>query len=356
MASMASRSMPHPTSPSPDMMRQIQFDRFGPPDVLRLEEAQASQPKPGEVRIAVHAVGINRADVAQRQGTYPAPAEASKILGLEVSGVVDALGEGVASPRVGEHVCALTPGGGYAEKVCVRAAHCLPHPHGLDHVQAAALPEAAMTVWSNVFQMGRLSDGESVLVHGGSSGIGAFTIALARAFNHRVLATVGSERKREAVESWGAEGINYEQTDFVERVLALTGNAGVDVVLDMVGGDYVGRNLDCLAMDGRILQIAFQRGADVPIRLFDLMRKRAVLTGSLLRSRSDQSKSEIASELREKVWPLFRSGRLPPPVIDSVYSMDDVARAHMRMESSQHIGKLILVWDRRLANGYAITP
>lgn len=333
-------------------MRQIQFDRFGPPDVLRCAQAPVPQPQPGEVRIRVHAVGVNRADVAQRQGTYPAPPQASTVLGLEVSGVVDAVGEGVVSPMPGAPVCALTPGGGYAEQVCVPAAHCLPLPHGLNHVQAAALPEAAMTVWSNLFQAGRLSAGESVLVHGGSSGIGAFTIALARAFDHRVMATVGNEKKREAVERWGAEGINYTRVDFVERVLALTGNKGVDVVLDMVGGAYVTRNLDCLAMDGRILQIAFQGGPDASIRLFDLMRKRAVLTGSLLRSRCDESKAQMAAELLNTVWPLFESGRLPAPVIDSVHTMDDVAHAHSRMESSQHIGKLVLVWDRELADGF----
>lgn len=341
---------------SPEMMKQVQFDRFGPPDVLRMEQAETPQPKPGEVRIRVHAAGVNHADLAQRQGTYPAPPGASRVLGLEVSGVVDSLGEGVTSHGVGERVCALTPGGGYAEQVCVPAAHCLPLPQGLSFVQAAALPEAAMTVWSNVFQMGRLARGESLLVHGGTSGIGAFAIALARAFDHRVFATVGSERKREAVESWGAEGINYERADFSERVLALTGNMGVDVVLDIVGGPYVARNLDCLAMDGRILQIAFLGGPEAPLRLFELMRKRAVLTGSLLRSRSDRSKAEIAAGLKSRVWPLFNSGRLPAPVIDSVHPMEDVARAHTRMESSHHIGKLILVWDRELANGHPTAP
>lgn len=326
-------------------MRQIHFDAFGPPEVLHLVEAPLPVPGPGEVRIRVCASGINRADVAQREGSYRPPADASAVLGLEVSGVVDQVGEGVDWPAAGAEVCALTPGGGYAEFVCVPASHCLPIPQGLSLRDAAALPEAAMTVWSNLAEPGRLRSGESLLVHGGTSGIGAFAIAWARACGHTVLATVGSQEKLRHVQRWGALGIPYRECDFVAAVAQLTAGRGVDVVLDMVGGDYVNRNLRCLAPDGRIVQLAFQDGALAQIDLWELVRRRAVLTGSLLRPRSVAEKAAIVRALRDQVWPLYAQGRLAPPVIDSVHAPHEAARAHARMGSSAHVGKMLLLWS-----------
>ena len=330
--------------PSPATMRQIHFDHFGAPDVLRLVEAPIPQPAAGQVRIRVHAAGVNRADLAQREGSYAPPPGASPVLGLEVSGTVDALGEGVDVGWMNREVCSLTAGGGYAEWVCVPAGHCMPLPPGFDRIQAAAFPEAAMTVWSNVMTLATLSSGESLLVHGGTSGVGAFAIALARALGHTVYATAGGPDKCRALTAWGACAINYREQDFAAEVLARSGGRGVDVVLDMVGGDYVNRNLSCLATGGRLVQIAFLEGGIASVDLFQLMRKRAVLTGSLLRPRSDAQKAAIVADLVREVFPLVSAGRLSPPVIDSVYAMEAAPEAHARMASSRHIGKLVLTW------------
>lgn len=326
-------------------MKQVTFSQFGPPQVMGVTQAPLPQPRAGEVRIRVAAAGINRADVAQRQGTYAAPPGASPILGLEVSGHIDALGAGPHTLAEGDAVCALTAGGGYAEYVCVPAAHCLPIPRGLSVIEAAALPEAAMTVWSNLFGPRHLREGETLLVHGGTSGIGSFAILLARALGHPTIATVGNAEKLRCVHGWGAQGINYREVDFVDEVQRLTQGRGVDVVLDMVGHDYVNRNLRCLAMDGRIVQIAFQKGARANVDLMELLRRRAVLTGSLLRPRSDHDKASIVAELKTRVWPLFASGCLPAPPIDTVFPMAHVGEAHERMEASLHIGKMLLVWS-----------
>ncbi len=325
-------------------MRQVHFDRFGGPEVLQMAEAPVPAPAAGEVRIRVAAAGVNRADLAQREGSYQPPPGASPVLGLEVSGTVDALGAGVDAGWLGREVCALTPGGGYAEWVCVPAPHCMALPPGFSLVEAAAFPEAAMTVWSNVFGLAALAPGESLLVHGGTSGVGACAIALARALGHTVYATAGNADKCRVLRDWGAQAIDYREEDFVERVAALSDGRGVDVVLDMVGGDYVNRNLACLAMDGRVVQIAFLAGGQASVDLFALMRRRARLTGSLLRPRSDADKAAIVAALVERVFPLIAAGRLPPPVIDSVYPMASVADAHVRMASSRHIGKLVLTW------------
>jgi NADPH2:quinone reductase len=326
-------------------MRQVCFDHFGGPEVLHMAEVARPEPATGEVRIRVAAAGINRADLAQREGSYAPPPGASTVLGLEVSGTVDAVGAGVPADWLGRRVCSLTAGGGYAEWVCVPAALCMALPPGFDLVQAAAFPEAAMTVWSNVFQLGRLAKGESLLVHGGTSGVGAFAIALARALGHEVFATAGGERKCEVVRAWGATAIDHRSQDFAERVLAGTGGRGVDVVLDMVGGGYLARNVSCLAMDGRVVQIAFLQGARAELDLMQLMRRRAVLTGSLLRPRADTEKAAIVRELVAQVFPLIASGRLAPPVIDSVLAMTDAHQAHARMATSAHIGKLVLAWE-----------
>lgn len=328
----------------PEFMRQIHFDRFGAPEVLRLVEAPVPEPAAGQVRVHVAAAGVNRADLAQREGSYAPPPGASPVLGLEVSGTVDAVGPGVANNWIGREVCSLTAGGGYAEWVCVPAAHCMPLPPGLGLIEAAAFPEAAMTVWSNVMELGALVPGQSLLVHGGTSGIGAFTVALARALGHTVLATAGGAGKCRVLDGWGARAINYLEQDFAARVLDLTGGRGVDVILDMVGGDYVNRNLACLATGGRVVQIAFLGGGQAPVDLFLLMRKRAVLTGSLLRPRSDADKAAIVATLLREVFPLFATGRLSAPVIDAVFAMEAAALAHARMASSRHIGKLVLTW------------
>jgi NADPH2:quinone reductase len=331
-----------------DAMRQVCFERFGGPEVLHIAEVPRPDPAAGELRIRVTAAGVNRADLAQREGSYAPPPGASQVLGLEVSGTVDAVGSGVSTSWIGQSVCSLTAGGGYAEWVCVPATLCMAPPSGFDLLEAAAFPEVAMTVWSNVFELGRLRPGESLLVHGGTSGIGAFAIALARALGHQVLATAGDAIKCEAVRGWGAIAINHRSQDFVQEVLAQTNGRGVDVVLDMVGGSYVARNLSCLAMDGRVVQIAFLEGARAELDLMQLMRRRAVLTGSLLRPRSDDEKAAIVRALEEHVFPLIANRQLSRPVIDSVYPMEAAHAAHARMATSAHIGKLVLTWDSSL--------
>ncbi|WP_341211707.1 NAD(P)H-quinone oxidoreductase [uncultured Limimaricola sp.] len=320
-------------------MRAVEISRPGGPEVLAMTTRPRPKPKPGEVVIDVAFAGVNRPDALQRAGAYAPPSDASDLPGLEVSGHVAALGAGVTGWSVGDAVCALTPGGGYAQAVATPAAHCLPVPRGMGLKEAACLPETYFTVWSNVFMRGALREGERFLVHGGSSGIGTTAIQLARSFGTRVFATAGSAEKCAACESLGAErAINYREADFVE---VLRAEGGADLILDMVGGDYVARNIKALADDGRLVQIAFLQGAKVELNLAPLMMRRLTLTGSTLRPQSVAAKAAIAAELRDHVWPLLDAGRIAP-VMDSTYPLAEAAAAHARMESSAHIGKIVL--------------
>jgi putative PIG3 family NAD(P)H quinone oxidoreductase len=291
----------------------------------------------------VAAAGVNRPDVMQRRGRYPPPPGASDLPGLEVAGLVEGVGHGDVVWRAGDTVCALVSGGGYAEYCTAPAAQCLAVPRGLSVVQAAAIPEAFFTVWTNVFERGRLQPGESILIHGGASGIGTTAVQLARAFGARVFATAGSAEKCAAVERLGAErAINYRDADFVGVVKDATGGRGVDVVLDMVGGEYVARNLAVLAFEGRLVQIAVMGGATAEIPLPAIMQRRLTLTGSLLRPRSVTEKGAIAAALARHVWPLLESGQIAP-VIDRTFPLRDAAAAHRYMESGVHVGKIVLV-------------
>jgi putative PIG3 family NAD(P)H quinone oxidoreductase len=315
---------------------------FGGPEVLELRKGAVPEASAGEVLIEVRAAGVNRPDIAQRSGKYPPPPGASPILGLEVAGIIAAVGAGVDPTRLGERVCALVPGGGYAEYCRAPASHCLPIPTGLDFEEAAAIPETFFTVWSNVFDRGRLRAGETFLVHGGTSGIGVTAIQLARAFGANVLTTAGSEEKcRRAVELGAHLAIRYRDQDFVAETARWTHGKGVDLILDMIGGPYFEKNLECLAVEGRLVQISTMQGAEVSLKLPKIMTKRITLTGSTLRPRSIAEKAEIAANLKEKVWPLFASGKIRV-VLDRVYPFTKAADAHRRMESSEHIGKLVL--------------
>ncbi len=299
-------------------------------------------PGAGEVLIEVAAAGVNRPDVVQRQGFYAPPPGAPDTPGLEVAGTIVQLGAGVTGWSPGDKVCALVAGGGYAQYCVAPAVQCLPVPPGMDMIAAAAIPETFFTVWTNLFDGGRLQAGESLLVHGGSSGIGTTAIQIAKAFGARVFATAGSDGKCAVCTQLGAErAINYRNEDFVSVIKELTGGAGVNVILDMVGGAYVERNISSLAMGGRLVNIAFLEGSKVTLNLMPVMLKRLILTGSTLRPRSIAEKSLIANALREKVWPLLAAGKIQP-VIDSTYALEDAAAAHARMESSAHIGKLVL--------------
>ncbi|GMG88521.1 NAD(P)H-quinone oxidoreductase [Biformimicrobium ophioploci] len=323
-------------------MRYIDCPEPGAAENMQVAEGRKPEAGRGEVLIRVAAAGVNRPDIVQRQGFYPPPPGASRIMGLEVAGKIEALGEGVTGWQVGDQVCALTNGGGYAEYAAAPAAQCLPVPAGLGLVEAAALPETLFTVWSNVFDRAGLLSGETLLVHGGSSGIGTAAIQLASAMGARVYATAGSAEKCAACESLGASrAINYREEDFVEVILEETGLAGVDVILDMVGGDYVERSINVAAQDGRIVNIAFLQGAKVELNLMPLMLKRLTLTGSTLRARSPEVKAEIARALRTNVWPLIEAGQLRPQVYCS-FPLEEVAEAHRLMETSQHIGKIVL--------------
>ncbi len=309
-----------------------------------LKPTQRVMPTPSvnQVLIKVVAAGVNRPDVMQRRGLYPPLPGASDIPGLEVAGIIQALGDNVSHLRQGDSVCALVTGGGYAEYCLASAAHCLPIPEKLSFIQAAALPETFFTVWSNVFDRAHLQAGETLLVHGGSSGIGTTAIQLAKAFSAKVIVTAGSKEKCEFCLQLGADAaINYKEQDFVEAVKQLTDNKGVDIILDMIGGDYVPRNLACMADEARLVQIALQRGIKTEISLLPVMLKRLTLTGSTLRTRDDAFKAAIAVELSKKVWPLLMSGQIKP-VIDSTFALSDAAKAHQLMESSQHLGKIIL--------------
>ena len=326
----------------PELMTAIEITEPGGPEKLRPTQRPVPQPAPGEVLIQVAAAGVNRPDCLQRQGGYPPPPGASDIPGLEVAGTIVALGEGVDVWRIGDPVCALLTGGGYAEYCLAPAPHCLPIPAGLSVQQAAALPETFFTVWSNVFDRARLQPGEILLVHGGASGIGTTAIQLAKALGSRVFTTVGGGEKVQPCLDLGAERvIDYREEDFVQVVKDATRNRGVDVILDMVGGDYVQRNLSALAVEGRLVFIAFLRGAKMELNLAPVMMKRLTITGSTLRARPVAHKAPIAKALREIVWPLLENGAIRP-LIDRVFPLTEATAAHTLMESNRHIGKLLL--------------
>jgi NADPH2:quinone reductase len=326
----------------PKTMRAVEITQPGGPEVLKLGTRSVPQPKAGEVLIKVEAAGVNRPDTMQRTGHYPVPPGASDIPGLELAGSIVALGEGVKEWRVGDMVTALVQGGGYAEYCTAPAPQCLPIPKGMTPVEAASLPETFFTVWSNVFDRAGLKPGESFLVQGGSSGIGVAAIQMAKAFGHRVFATAGSAEKCEACVKLGADrAINYKTEDFVEVVKQATGGKGVNVILDMVGGEYVERELKCLADDGRIAVIAFLGGTKATINLSEILRRRLTISGSGLRPRPVEFKGAIARNLREKVWPLIESGKIKA-VIHKTFPLAEAAKAHELMESSQHIGKIVL--------------
>lgn len=326
----------------PNRMTGIEIAAPGGPEALRPASLAVPQPGPGEVLIRVEAAGVNRPDVLQRKGGYPPPPGASPLPGLEVAGTIVAAGADAGALEPGQKVCALLAGGGYAEYCVAPAPQVLPVPDGLDMVQAAAIPETFFTVWTNVFQRGRLRAGEDFLVHGGSSGIGTTAIQLGRAFGARVLATAGSAGKCEACTTLGAaRAINYRTEDFVTVAKEMTGGRGVDLVLDMVGGDYVPRNLEALAVEGRHVSIAFLQGATVTLDLRPVMVKRLTMTGSTLRPRTPAQKGEIARELRQQVWPLLEAGTVRP-VIHATFPLAEAAKAHALMESSAHVGKIVL--------------
>lgn len=323
-------------------MRAIAIREPGPPSVLEIVDRPVPRPGRGEVLIAVSAAGVNRPDILQRLGRYAPPPGVTDIPGLEVAGVIMEVGTDVERWKTGDRVCALLAGGGYAEFCVVPAVQCLPVPRGLDMTEAASLPEVMFTVWSNVFERGRLQAGESVLVHGGSSGIGTAAIQLAHARGARVFATAGSEEKCRACEALGAERcIDYRQADFVPLIKELTADRGVDVVLDMVGGEYVGRNLDVLGMDGRLVQIGVLGGARATINMMPVLQRRLTITGSTLRARPVAEKGAIARDVERHVWPLVESGSVRP-VVHASFSLEAAADAHACMEASTHIGKLVL--------------
>jgi len=323
-------------------MKVVDVPQPGGPEALVLAERPVPEPGRGEVLIKVAAAGLNRADVLQRRGFYPSPSGAPSYPGLEVSGTIDALGAGVTEFKAGDAVCALLAGGGYAEYCRVDAGQVLPIPGSLDMIQAAALPEAMFTVWSNVFVFGRLQQGETLLVHGGSSGIGVTAIQLAAVLGHTVFATAGSSDKCRFCESLGARrAIDYKTEDFVAEMDKETAGRGVNVVLDMVGGSYVARNLQVLATEGRLVMIATQGGAKGEIDVMRIMQQRLVITGSTLRPRSAEFKRAIRDQLLEHVWPLLAAGRIRP-VVDSVFALAEAGKAHARMEGGEHKGKIIL--------------
>jgi putative PIG3 family NAD(P)H quinone oxidoreductase len=310
-------------------------------DEMALVERPVPEPRPGEVLVRVAAAGVNRPDILQRRGLYPPPPGAPDILGLEIAGEVVAAGEG-AEALLGQQVCALVVGGGYAQYCTAPAGTCLPVPRALSPVEAAAMPETLFTVWVNLFERGFAADGDWVLVHGGTSGIGTMAIALGQLFGLKLIVTCGSDSKCDRALALGAAAaINYQTQDFVEEVHRVTGRRGANVIVDMIGGDYLPRNLACLAEEGRHVSIAVQRGANAEIAIFDIMRRRLTLTGSTLRPRSVEFKTMVADELARTVWPFVKGGRLKP-VIDSVFPLAEAAAAHARMEAGEHIGKIVL--------------
>ena len=323
-------------------MTAIGFEAPGGPEVLMPQVLPVPRPGPGQVLVAVAFAGVNRPDVVQRQGNYPAPPGASPIPGLEIAGTVVATGEGVDWPGVGDRVAALVSGGGYAQYCLAVADHCLPVPPGLALDEAAALPETLFTVWHNLFERGCAREGETVLVHGGTSGIGTMAILLGRQFGLPVIVTCGSPGKcARALEIGASHAIDYRATDFVEEVSRITGGRGVDVVLDMVAGDYVARNLKCLAPDGRHVTIAVQGGAKAAVNMAVVMSRRYTLTGSTLRPRSDEFKALLAQEIRANAWPLVEDGALRP-IMDRRFPLTEAAAAHERMEAGDHVGKIVL--------------
>lgn len=320
----------------------IHIEQPGAPEVMQLSRSSLPVVVAGQVLIRVSAAGVNGPDLKQRAGAYPPPPGASPIIGLEVAGDICALGDGVGQWQIGDKVCALVPGGGYGEYALTYAAHCLPIPSGFSYVQAAALPETFFTVWGNLFMRAGLKAGETVLIHGGSGGIGSTAIQLASALGSRVIATTGQEEKREYCLSLGAqEVINYRTDNFVEAVMAFTQNKGVNVVFDIAGGDFINLNLQALAMDGRMVSVAMQRGPKAEIELFRLMAKRIVWTGSTLRPQSVEAKAEIAKELRERVWPLLDSHQIVPNIF-ATFPLSEAPKAHALMESGAHRGKVVL--------------
>ena len=329
-------------APLPSTMIAIDPDKPGGPEVLVPVERPVPQPGRGEVLIRVRAAGVNRPDVLQRLGMYPMPPGAPTIPGLEAAGEIAALGEGAARFQLGQPVCALLAGGGYAQYVAVPEGQCLPVPLGLSLVEAASLPETYFTVWSNLFERAFADEGDTVLVHGGTSGIGVTAILLAKAFGLRVFVTCGSDEKCAAARELGADlAINYRAEDFAASALEATGGRGVDIVLDMVGGDYLPRNIAALAENGRHVSIAFQRGPRGELDLMQVMRKRLTLSGSMLRPRSVEYKSALADSLARDVWPLFAHGKLRA-VIDATFPLERAADAHRRMEAGDHVGKIVL--------------
>ena len=320
-------------------MKAINITKAGGPDVLQLTERPVPLARHGEVVIKLAYAGVNRPDALQRAGLYKPPSGASDLPGLEGAGTIYAVGAGVTNWAIGDEVCALLPGGGYAEYVATQAFHCLPVPKGLSLAQAACLPETYFTVYSNVFQRGGLKSGEKFMVHGGSSGIGTTAIQLANLFGARVIATAGSEAKCQACKNLGAERVVNYRSEAFEDVVKTYG--GVDLILDMVGGEYIQRNLNSLADDGRLVQIAFLQGPKVELNLVQLLSRRLKITGSTLRPQSDLAKASIRSELLEKIWPHLEAGRIAP-VMDSEFPLSEAAEAHRLMESSQHIGKIVL--------------
>ena len=328
--------------PLPATMRYIAAREPGPPDVLVLAEGPRPEPKAGEALIEVAAAGVNRPDCLQRAGAYPPPPDASPIIGLEVAGTVVALGADAAGVAVGDRVCALTPGGGYAEYCTTPAGWCLPIPNGLSLVEAASLPETFFTVWNNLIDRGRLRAGETVLIHGGTSGIGLTAIQIAKQLGATVIATAGSDEKTAFCRTMGADhAINYRTQDFVAEVARITGKRGVDVVLDMVGGDYIEKNLRCLALEGRLVIIAFLRGSKVETDWRHIMLRRLTVTGSTLRASPLERKLELARSLRQHVWPLIERGEVKT-VVHRVFPLAEAAAAHALMESGTLVGKLVL--------------
>ncbi|WP_413414821.1 NAD(P)H-quinone oxidoreductase [Sphingomonas sp. Sphisp140] len=326
----------------PETMLAIDPEAPGGPEVLVPVSRPVPKPGRGEVLVKVAAAGVNRPEVMQRKGQYPPPPGAPSILGMEIAGKVVAVGEDVPREMLGTPVCALIAGGAYAEYAVAPQGQCLPVPPAITMIEAAAIPETLFTVWSNVFERAYATEGEWILVHGGTSGIGTMAIHLANLFGLTVIVTAGSDEKCEAAKRIGADhAINYKTEDFAARVMEITAGKGVNIVLDMVGGDYVPRNLQCLAEEGRHVSIAVQRGMQATIPIFEIMRKRLVLTGSTLRPRSVEFKSLLADELHRIVWPFVAEGRLKP-VIDAVFPLADAASAHARMESGEHVGKIVL--------------
>ena len=326
----------------PENMTAIGFDAPGGPEVLRPETVSVPQPGEGQVLLRVSYAGVNRPDVAQRQGLYPPPPGASPLPGLEVSGTIVAVGDGLPREYIGERYCALVSGGGYAEYCLAHIGHCLPVPDGMPMAEAAAIPETLFTVWHNVFERGWATEGETLLIHGGTSGIGTMATMLAKTFGLTVITTCGDDAKCAASRNLGADlSINYREQDFVEAVLDFTGGKGAEVVLDMVSGDYVARNMKCMAMDGRHVTIAILGGAKAEINMAVVMTRRYTMTGSTLRPRSDAFKTLLAGEIESNAWPLFEAGTLRP-VMDRSFPLAEAAAAHAYMEAGDHVGKIVL--------------